>query len=54
MCNLGDLPTVTPENGYYLLFVNGVLQQENLYTVAVNQVVINDADLILADTTVAT
>lgn len=49
---VGDLPLITPENGYYLLFVNGVLQQEGLYTVAANQVTVNDATTILPDTPV--
>lgn len=29
-----NLATVTATNGYYLLFVNGVLQQSSLFTVA--------------------
>ncbi len=45
----GDLTTVETDNGYYLLFINGVLQQSGLYTVASDgsQVVINDAATIL-------
>lgn len=35
---------VTTDNGYYLLFVNGVLQQDALYTVSDASVVIPDAD----------
>ncbi|HHW66546.1 DUF4183 domain-containing protein [Defluviitalea raffinosedens] len=30
-------------NGYYLLFINGVLQQSDLYTISDTQVVITDA-----------
>jgi len=29
-----NLTTATPNNGYYLLFVNGVLQQTSLFTVS--------------------
>ncbi|HHW46971.1 MAG TPA: DUF4183 domain-containing protein [Clostridiales bacterium] len=40
-----DITLVTPDNGYYLLFINGVLQQDSLYTVSANDVVIpNVAD----------
>ena len=41
----GNLTTVITNNGYYLLFINGVLQQSSLYTVSVDgsQVVITDA-----------
>lgn len=41
----GNLTTVSTNNGYYLLFINGVLQQSSLYTVDVNgsDVVITDA-----------
>ena len=35
------------DNGYYLLFINGVLQQEGLYSVTTNNVVVQDADDIL-------
>jgi len=42
----GNIPSVSTDNGYYLLFVNGVLQQEDLYTVSDTQVVIQDADRI--------
>ena len=34
------------DNGYYLLFINGVLQQDSLYTVSANNVVVQDADTI--------
>lgn len=37
------LPIATPDNGYFLLFVNGVLQQEGLYTVTESNVTITDA-----------
>jgi len=30
----GNLATVASDNGYYLLFVNGVLQQSSLFTVS--------------------
>ncbi|EHQ90642.1 DUF4183 domain-containing protein [Desulfosporosinus youngiae] len=41
----GNLTPATADNGYYLLFINGVLQQSSLYTVSADgsQVVINDA-----------
>jgi len=41
---VGNLTPVTPGNGYYLLFINGVLQQTSLYTVAADgsQVEITD------------
>lgn len=40
-----NLTVVSTNNGYYLLFINGVLQQSSLYTVSVDgsQVVITDA-----------
>ncbi|ACL20248.1 uncharacterized protein DUF4183 [Desulfitobacterium sp. LBE] len=44
----GNLTPVTTDNGYYLLFINGVLQQTSLYTVSGDgsQVVITDADTV--------
>lgn len=41
----GNLTTAAANNGYYLLFINGVLQQSSLYTVSGDgsQVVITDA-----------
>lgn len=44
----GNLTTVTTNNGYYLLFVNGVLQQSSLYVVSGDgsQVTVNDAETI--------
>jgi len=36
-----SLTTATTNDGYYLLFVNGALQQTSLYTVDSTQVVIN-------------
>ena len=41
----GNLTTAAAGNGYYLLFINGVLQQSSLYTVSSDgsQVVITDA-----------
>ncbi len=41
----GNLTTAATDNGYYLLFINGVLQQSSLYTVSTDgsQVVITDA-----------
>ena len=41
----GNLTTAAADNGYYLLFINGVLQQSSLYTVSGDgsQVVITDA-----------
>ncbi|MSU01723.1 DUF4183 domain-containing protein [Tissierella pigra] len=41
----GNLTTATADNGYYMLFINGVLQQSSLYTVSGDgsQVVITDA-----------
>lgn len=42
---VGNLTTVAANNGYYLLFINGVLQQTDIYTVSVDgsQVEITDA-----------
>ncbi len=44
----GNLTTATSDNGYYLLFVNGVLQQSSLFTVGANgsQVVITQASTV--------
>ncbi len=41
----GNLTTAATDNGYYLLFINGVLQQSSLYTVSGDgsQVTVNDA-----------
>lgn len=43
-----NLTTAAENNGYYLLFINGVLQQSSLYTVSVDgsQVTVNDAETI--------
>ncbi|ABW18169.1 DUF4183 domain-containing protein [Alkaliphilus oremlandii] len=48
----GNLTTAAANNGYYLLFINGVLQQSSLYTVSVDgsEVVITNADSILVGT----
>ncbi|HHV96348.1 MAG TPA: DUF4183 domain-containing protein [Clostridiaceae bacterium] len=42
--------TTVTDNGYYLLFINGVLQQSNLFTVSANgsQVVISQASTVIA------
>lgn len=37
---------ITPGNGFYLLFINGVLQQSDLYTVSSTEVVVQDASTI--------
>lgn len=44
----GNLTPVTANDGYYLLFVNGTLQQSSLYTVAANgsQVVITQCSTV--------
>lgn len=44
----GNLTTAAAGNGYYLLFINGVLQQSTLYTVSSDgsQVVITGADTV--------
>lgn len=44
---VGNLTTATA-NGYYLLFINGVLQQSSLYVVSGDgsQVTVNDAETI--------
>lgn len=44
----GNLTTAITDNGYYLLFINGVLQQSSLYTVSTDgsQVTVNDAETI--------
>jgi len=48
---IGDLTTIATDNGYYLLFINGVLQQSSLYTVAVNgsDVVITEGSTVPVD-----
>lgn len=43
---VAEITLATDDNGYYLLFINGVLQQEDLYTVAADEVVITEADTI--------
>ena len=47
----GNLTTTATDNGYYLLFVNGVLQQSGLYTVSTDgsQVVIPQASTVPVD-----
>ncbi len=47
----GNLTTAATDNGYYLLFINGVLQQSSLYTVSTDgsQVVITDAATVPVD-----
>ncbi len=35
-----DIPELTTDNGYYLLFINGVLQQDSLYTITDTDVTI--------------
>lgn len=44
----GNLTTVSTDNGYYLLFVNGVLQQSSLFTVSAggSQVVITQGSTV--------
>ncbi len=44
----GNLATTATDNGYYLLFVNGVLQQSSLFTVSANgsQVAITQASTV--------
>jgi len=44
----GNLTTVATDNGYYLLFVNGVLQQSSLFTVSAggSQVAITQASTV--------
>ncbi|NMA65692.1 MAG: DUF4183 domain-containing protein [Clostridiaceae bacterium] len=41
---VANITLAEPDNGYYLLFINGVLQQDTLYTVASDNVEIPDAD----------
>lgn len=52
----GDTVTTITEaaadNGYYMLFINGVLQQDALYTVSTTEVVVQDADAIEENATV--
>lgn len=47
---VSSITLITANNGYYNLFINGVLQQEGLYTVSETQVVIQDAADIKKDT----
>jgi len=44
----GNLTTAVADNGYYMLFINGVLQQSSLYTVSGDgsQVTVTDAETI--------
>lgn len=44
----GNLTTATTDNGYYLLFINGVLQQSGLYSVETDgsEVTVNNAETI--------
>jgi len=44
-----EITEITPDNGYYMLFINGVLQQTSLYTVSSDEVVVQQADEIEAD-----
>ena len=44
-----NITLITENNGYYLLFINGVLQQEDLYTVTAENVEIQEADDIPVD-----
>ena len=46
---VATITLATENNGYYLLFVNGVLQQETLYTVAADEVEVLDAASIPED-----
>jgi hypothetical protein len=39
---VSTMPLITTDNGYYMLFINGVLQQETLYTVSETGVEIPD------------
>lgn len=39
-----NITLVTPDNGYYLLFINGVLQQDSLYSVTANNVTVLDGE----------
>jgi hypothetical protein len=48
----GEIPEIDPVNGYYLLFVNGVLQQDSLYTVTATEVTVDDASTLQAGTPV--
>lgn len=43
---VGTITEITPGNGFYLLFINGVLQQSDLYTVSSTEVVVQDASTI--------
>lgn len=38
-----SITLVQEDNGYYLLFINGVLQQDDLFTVAADEVEVGDA-----------
>lgn len=38
-----SITQINENNGFYLLFINGVLQQDGLYTVDTDEVVIEDA-----------
>lgn len=47
---VSSVATAVANEGYYLLFINGVLQQSNLFTVSENgsQVVISQASTVIA------
>jgi len=49
---LTTIETVTEEEGYYLLFINGVLQQSELYEVETDgsEITVDDVDTILPGT----
>ncbi len=39
-----NIPLADPDSGYYSLFINGVLQQEDLYTVSATEVEVEIGD----------
>ncbi|NLM74920.1 MAG: DUF4183 domain-containing protein [Clostridiaceae bacterium] len=41
-----NITLADPDNGYYLLFINGVLQQDSLFTVSAENVQVEEADQI--------
>ncbi len=41
---VSSITLAEPDNGYYLLFINGALQQTSLFTVTENDVQIQNAD----------
>lgn len=42
-----ELELADPDNGYYLLVINGMMQQASVFTVSLSELTVDDADDIL-------